>query len=61
MNPDEAPRILTASELGLALRGFDDINAFIGAAFDLDGLILTEAALSPEFFDLKLSTRHFSE
>lgn len=53
MNPDEAPRIQTVRELGLSLHGLDDIHTLIGAAYGLDGLILTEADLSPEFFDLK--------
>ncbi|CAM3258438.1 DUF4180 domain-containing protein [Deinococcus saxicola] len=53
MNPDEASRIQTARELGLSLCSLDDIHTLSGAAYDLDGLILSEADLSPEFFKLK--------
>ncbi|BDP41675.1 hypothetical protein DAETH_16440 [Deinococcus aetherius] len=48
-----SPEIRTASELGLALRTLDDVPEVVGAAYDLDGLILTEADLSPEFFRLR--------
>ncbi|CAM3725261.1 DUF4180 domain-containing protein [Deinococcus frigens] len=37
----------------MSLRGPDDIHTLIGAAFDLDGLSLSEADLSPQFFDLR--------
>lgn len=51
MNPE--PRIKTASELGVALRTLADVPDVVGAALGLDGLILTEADLSPEFFRLR--------
>lgn len=54
MNPEPAaPRIKTANELGLALRTPEDVLEVVGAAYDFDGLILTEADLSPEFFQLR--------
>ncbi|WP_102125348.1 DUF4180 domain-containing protein [Deinococcus planocerae] len=45
--------IRTASELGVALRTPGDVSRIVGAAYDLGGLILTEADLSPEFFRLR--------
>ncbi|GAA5512122.1 hypothetical protein Dcar01_00836 [Deinococcus carri] len=53
MKMGEAPRIRTAGELGVALRTPADVGELIGAAYDLDGLILTEADLAPEFFRLR--------
>ncbi|GAA5532606.1 DUF4180 domain-containing protein [Deinococcus aluminii] len=53
MTTDEFPRIRTASELDVTLRTLADVPELIGAAFGLDGLILTEADLSPEFFRLR--------
>ncbi|MDV6373833.1 DUF4180 domain-containing protein [Deinococcus arenicola] len=52
MNAPQTPTIRTAQELGLKLHDMTDINDLIGASFDLDGLILTEADLSPQFFQL---------
>ncbi|WP_103128354.1 DUF4180 domain-containing protein [Deinococcus aerius] len=46
-------RVKTAGELGVSLRALADVPDVIGAAFGLDGLILTEADLSPEFFRLR--------
>jgi hypothetical protein len=46
-------RILTAGESGISLRTFDDIGGAIGACLSADGLILTEDALGPRFFDLR--------
>lgn len=48
-----SPEIRTASELGVALRTLEDVSRVVGAAYDLGGLILTEADLSPEFFRLR--------
>ncbi|WP_019585733.1 DUF4180 domain-containing protein [Deinococcus apachensis] len=47
------PQIKTAGELGVALRTLADVPEVVGAAFGLDGLVLTEADLSPEFFRLR--------
>lgn len=47
------PRIKTAGELGVALRTLADVPDVVGAAYGLDGLILTETDLSPEFFRLR--------
>lgn len=44
--------IKTAAELGLRIDRLADIPDMIGAAFELDGLILTEAELGDEFFRL---------
>ncbi|MEF2277645.1 DUF4180 domain-containing protein [Deinococcus sp. YIM 134068] len=49
----DSPQIRTAGELGVALRTLPDVLEVIGATYGLDGLILTEADLSPEFFRLK--------
>jgi len=48
----EPPQIKTARELDVSLGTFADVNAVLGAAYGLDGLLLTEADLSPEFFRL---------
>ncbi|WP_425147135.1 DUF4180 domain-containing protein [Deinococcus sp.] len=42
----------TASELGLRVEAMSDVPDMIGAAFDLDGLILSEADCGPDFFRL---------
>jgi len=44
--------IKTAGELGLRVDSLADIPDLIGAAFSVDGLLLTEADLGPEFFRL---------
>ena len=38
--------------LGLRIDGLEDIQGLLGAAYSLDGLILHEAELGPEFFRL---------
>lgn len=48
----EAAGLRAARELGVWLGTVDDVNTLIGAAYGLDGLLLTEADLSPEFFRL---------
>lgn len=44
--------IRSAHELGLSIHTPEDLNGVIGAAYGLDGLILTETDVSPEFFQL---------
>lgn len=41
------------SELGLKLNAARDISDLIGAAYDLDGVLIEETDLSAQFFDLK--------
>jgi hypothetical protein len=50
---NEEPRILSASDCGIAIRSFRDISDAIGVCFGAAGLILTEQELAPEFFDLR--------
>ncbi|WP_407570607.1 DUF4180 domain-containing protein [Deinococcus altitudinis] len=45
-------QIRTLGSLGLRVDRAADVSALIGAAYGLDGLILTEADLGPEFFRL---------
>ena len=47
------PRVLVASEVGLAIRGMDDVLDVISAAYDADALILTAHDVAPAFFDLR--------
>lgn len=47
------PRVLVASEVGLAIRGMDDVLDVISAAYDADALILTAHDVDPAFFDLR--------
>ena len=47
------PKIARASELGVRVDALADISALIGAAYELDGLILSEADLGPEVFRLR--------
>ncbi len=42
----------SAAELGLRIDRLDDIQGLLGAAYGLDGLILHESELGPEFFRL---------
>ncbi len=44
--------IKSAGELGLRVDNLADIPDLIGAAFSVDGLLLLEADLGPEFFRL---------
>ncbi len=44
--------IRSAASLGLQIDGLEDIQGLLGAAYHLDGLILHEAELGPEFFRL---------
>lgn len=43
----------TATELGLKLRSAADIPELVGAAYGVDGLILSVDDLAPDFFDLR--------
>lgn len=43
----------TASELGLYLGTAADISELVGAAYGVDGVILQQADLAPEFWDLE--------
>ena len=47
------PRIIDASDSGLAIRSMSDISDAIGACYGADALILTESSLGEEFFDLR--------
>ncbi|WP_161883448.1 DUF4180 domain-containing protein [Deinococcus alpinitundrae] len=49
----DQPNIKTAGELGLRVDSLADIPDLIGAAFSVDGLMLTEADLGSEFFRLR--------
>ncbi|AIZ45006.1 hypothetical protein QR90_07590 [Deinococcus radiopugnans] len=53
MTADQSPVIRSAHELGLSIHTPEDLNGVIGAAYGLDGLILTETDVSPEFFQLQ--------
>ena len=44
--------IKSVASLGLRIDGLEDIQGLLGAAYHLDGLILHEAELGPEFFRL---------
>ena len=50
---NEEPRILIASDSGIAIRSLNDISDALGACLGSTGLILTEDDLAREFFDLK--------
>ena len=50
---DTQPKPLVASEAAISIRSLRDISSAIGATFGTSGLMLTEADLVPEFFDLK--------
>lgn len=45
--------ILVAADAGISIGAMSDVSKALGAAFGTDGLILTEADLAVEFFDLK--------
>lgn len=54
MNPEHQERpIVIAAEAGLAFRSLKDLPDLLGACFGSAGLLLTEADLAPEFFDLR--------
>lgn len=51
MNPE--PNIVVASQAGIKIGSFSDISEVLGATYGMAGLLLSEADLSPEFFDLR--------
>jgi hypothetical protein len=50
---NEEHRILIAADSGISIRSFRDISEALGACIGAEGLILSEADLAPEFFDLR--------
>jgi Domain of unknown function (DUF4180) len=46
-------KILVASDAGVSIRSMRDVSKAVGATLGTNGLILTEADVSSEFFDLK--------
>ncbi|WP_412029546.1 DUF4180 domain-containing protein [Deinococcus yunweiensis] len=54
MKNSGVPRVIaTARDLGLAELTWAEVNTVVGAALGVDGLILTERDVAPEFFDLR--------
>jgi hypothetical protein len=51
MNDD--PKFLVASDSGISIRSFTDISDALAACMGVNGLILMESDLAPEFFDLR--------
>ncbi|MBB5232997.1 DUF4180 domain-containing protein [Deinococcus budaensis] len=49
----ETLNIRAAADLGRSVRTLADVPELLGAVYDLDGLILTEADLGPDFFELR--------
>ena len=45
-------KVVVASHSGIAIRSREDIPDAVGACLGMEGLILKEADLSPEFFEL---------
>jgi len=52
MNSSERA-VLVASEAGIPVRSLEDIAELLGRSYGFDGLLLGEAELGPEFFDLR--------
>ena len=52
MSQEDEFNIRSAASLGLRIDGLEDIRGMLGAAYSLDGLILHESELGPEFFRL---------
>ena len=52
MLQEDELNIRSAASLGLRIDGLEDIQALLGAVYGLDGLILHETELGPEFFRL---------
>jgi hypothetical protein len=46
-------RIVFASESGISIQSFDDISDAVGKCFGARGLVLTEADLGREFYELR--------
>ncbi|GGK87446.1 DUF4180 domain-containing protein [Deinococcus radiotolerans] len=53
MNPQQSLNIRTLPELGVQVVHAADIPEVIGATFGLDGLLLRDADLGPDFLNLK--------
>src|SRR5262245_25810731 len=49
----EERNIIIASDSAISIRSFGDISDALGACISSEGLILTEADLTPAFFDLR--------
>ena len=49
----EERNIIIASDSAISIRSFGDISDALGARISSEGLILTEADLTPAFFDLR--------
>lgn len=45
--------VIIATEAGIAFRSLKDMPDVLGACFGTAGLLVTEADLAPEFFDLR--------
>lgn len=52
MNPPKRT-VLVATDAGISVRSLEDIPEVLGRSYGFDGLLLGEAELSPEFFDLR--------
>ena len=52
MSAHDLSGVGSAAELGLRIDGLKDIQDILGAVYGLDGLILLEDDLGPEFFRL---------
>jgi len=50
---NEERKIFVASDSGISIRSFRDISNALDACIGAKGLILSEADLAPEFFDLR--------
>jgi hypothetical protein len=50
---NEERKIIIASDSGISVRSFDDVSDMLGLCVGSDGLIITEAELAPEFFELR--------
>ena len=53
MNTGASRQIATARDLNLPILTWAEVNTVVGAALGVHGLILTEADVAPEFFDLR--------
>jgi hypothetical protein len=49
----EEGKIIIAADAGIAIQSFGDISEALSATLGAAGLVLTEADLAPEFFDLR--------
>ncbi|HWX78871.1 MAG TPA: DUF4180 domain-containing protein [Steroidobacteraceae bacterium] len=52
-DPAGLRKILVAADAGISIGSMSDVSKAVGATWGTAGLILTEADLSSEFFDLK--------